>query len=227
MVETLPGLRFVVQPELPRIEYQAALLFLDGHYLFLNRTGTGQTSKFVTASDVAAAFTGSEQDSGWLPAGVVRAGNGPKGKWFVYSTPPQKAEITFEGEEQPITIPLPRLVLLGTGAEYHIWALETKHFDSQAKAYHAPFPNVYTSGKICWGANTPGKADPAKARKSWNLFFSTPFNAHLDGERSKAHPKDVREQLREVAGKREYPVADLVPCVSSIGYYVEAVLGVH
>jgi hypothetical protein len=231
MTETqvIPIFQAIAPPADPAIEYQAALYFLDGHYLLRTREKAGWSSKFVTATDVQAAFTGKEQDSGWLPAGVVRAGASKQGKWFVYSAPVQKVTISFDGEggtgvPETIKIPLPRTVLFGIGAEYYLWALKGERFDRNAVAHAAPFPNIHSQGKICWGASTPPRADPEKARQVWELFFSTPFNNHLIDHKSKAFPDDVRPQLRALAGKREYPVGDLAMTGTPIGTLIDHIL---
>ena len=65
----------ITAPPAPEFNAEAELYFLPGgHYLFRRRSAAGVTSKFVTAPDVAAAFTGQEMDSGWLPPGVMRIG---------------------------------------------------------------------------------------------------------------------------------------------------------
>lgn len=200
-------------PPEPAFNYSAALYFLAaGHYLFRSHDKHGAViSKFVTANDVGAAFTGQDQDSGWLPPGVVRCGAGAQGPWFVYSAPRQKVECTIEDHGQ-FTIPIPRTVLLGIGASYYIWALQAKHFEPQADPYKAPFPNVYPSGQICWGAHTPPEADPQNARQVWELFFRLPFNQDLAGNKSNAHKDNVIDHLVTLAesGANTYPHDDLV-----------------
>lgn len=219
-------MRAVAPPDDPQIDYQAALYFLDGHYLFRSRSGRGWSSKFVTAWDVKAAFVGKETDSGWLLPGVVRSGSNRSGKWFVYSAPSQKTVISFDGEDGTIKIPLPRTVLIGNGSNYYLWSLVADRFDRNAIAYAAPYPNIHGEGKICWGAATPPRADPERAREVWDLFFSTPFNNHLVDRKSKSHPDDVRLALRESAGKREYPINDMQTTGASIGSLVNHLLGV-
>jgi hypothetical protein len=200
-------------PAPPAFPVLATLYFLDGHYLYKYTDGRGVAhAKFVTAPDLAAAFSGAEQDSGWLPAGVVRAGHGPRGPWFVYSAPAQKVALQIEGEAQPLQVPIPRTVLLGVGQTYYLWALAAKVFGPDAAACKAPFPNVYSDGRICWGTNLPPAADPQKARQAWELFFATPFNRHLVDGKSLATPQDVLLELRTLAsvGAHHYLAQDLV-----------------
>lgn len=213
-------------PIIPKPEYKvdAALYFLDGQYLF--KSFAGKTSaKFVTAKDVAAAFDGREEDTGWLAPGVVRCGHNAGGDWYVYSTPPQTVLINLdEGEGiSTLQIPIPRLVLAAIGGQYYLWALADKAFSPEAKAYKAPFPNVHDGGKICWGNNQTPKISLAKARDPWKLFFEAPFNAHLVQGKSEEYIYDVRRMLRRLADRnaRRYPVSDLVDLRDSIGRLVE------
>ena len=70
--------------------------------------------------------------------------------------------------------------------------------------YHAPLPNVYNDGKLCFGTNTPpdlnrgeevGKSTAQLLQEAWEMFIGSPFNGHLAQDKSKTHPTDVREQL--------------------------------
>jgi len=184
------------------------LYFLDGHYLFRRKSADGWINKFVTAADVQAAFTGQEQDSSWLQAGVVRVGKTARGAFFVYSAPAQKAELWL-GDER-LSVPLPRTVLLCVGDEAYLFALNEIHFSPTARALIAPFPNVGSDGKICWGRNAKPVADPARARQMWELFFGSPFNHDYVGNKCVSEKDDVRVLLRGLAGKHKFPAAELL-----------------
>jgi hypothetical protein len=204
----------------PKFKARAALFFLEGgHYLFRDCGANQESSKFVTSIDVAAAFSRQEIDTGWLPAGIVRYGHNAKGPWFVYSPPAQKVQVII-GDDH-VAIPIPRTVLVGNGAMYYLMALKGKHFEHQADGYHAPFPNVYIDGRICWGQNTPPEAWPEHARQVWDLFFSTPFNGDLANGKSKQEKTDVRVLLRELGKANRYPENDLVEINTTIGYAIE------
>ena len=216
-----------IQP--PPFEHQAALYFLDGHYLFRWQGPDGKVlSKFVSTDDLAAAFSGHEADSGWLPPGVVRAGYCATGPFFVFFMPPRKVALPLLAGEQvtPKTLPIPATVLLGVGPVYYLWAVRGKTLDPQAYIYHAPFPNVYDDGRICWGANTPPAAHLSQAQAVWDLFFTTPFNDHLARGKSNAYSDDVRQQLHRLARRRArvYPVNDLNPYYRSLADLVERVI---
>lgn len=199
----------LVAPEEPEFKYEFATYALEGHYLIRYQENGRWVSKFVTAEDMSAAYTLTEKDTGWIPNRIMRFGSSPRGPWSVYSTEPREILITLEGDLAPISIPAPRLVLLGIGNTYYLWALKCEDFQRDGVAYKAPFPNVHDDGKICWGSNTPPAATVDKIKDAWKLFFATPFNNHLTNGKSIKYPNDVREMLRDLAIQEKYPVSDL------------------
>lgn len=205
--------------EIPKFNVQGILYFGDGDYIFRYPSSNGWMAKCVTSLDVSAAFSAKELDTGWLPAGVVRTGSNAHGPWYVYSTPPQRVDIVI-GDEAALTIPIPRVVMAATLSGYYLWALETMHFEPNASAYQAPFPNVSGDGKVCWGLNAAPAVEPQKARAAWEMFFSTPFNQDLSNGKSRSQNNNVTVLLRQLAGKRSYPVKDLQPFGSSISALV-------
>ena len=192
------------------LQAEAALYFLpQGHYLFRWQDESGLSgSKFVTADDLQAAFTNSERDTGWLSPGVVRAGYGKNGEWFVLHAPSQKITLHLL-EIGTLTLPVPALVLAGTGRTYYLWAL-AEPFSPQARVFDAPFPNVHGGGQVCWGNNTPPLASPTTAQSAWNLFFESPFNSHLVQGKTRRHTEDVRQLLVRLSGKSKFPLRELV-----------------
>lgn len=203
------------------LQADAALYFLpQGHYLFRWREQSGLSgSKFVTPDDLQAAFTNSERDTGWLAPGIVRAGYGKNGEWFVMFTPPQKITLHLL-DIGTLTIPAPALVLAGAGRSYYLWGL-AEPFSPQARAYDAPFPNVHSGGQICWGNNTPPIASTASAQAAWKLFFESPFNSHLTQGKTVHHSDDVRKLLVRLNGKHKFPVRELAAARGSLASSIE------
>jgi PRTRC genetic system protein B len=218
---------FIEPVEKPAFEVQGVLYFLDGHYLFTYPSSSGNVSKFVTAPDLAAAFSQTEQDTGWFTSGVVRAGHHAKGDWFVYTASEQTVDVILDAQSSEVfKVAIPRTVLLGIDRVYYLWALKGKYFLPNEVAYHAPFPNIYQNGKICWGQNTPPQASGKSIREAWELFFKAPFNADLSANKSRSHSGDVRDTLRKLAETkaRAYPKDDLIFAGAMIGSLVEAIL---
>ncbi len=197
---------------------RTALYWLDGgHYLFRHREDSRTITKFVTAADVAAAFSGQLEDSGWVASGIVRFGQSAKGPWYVFFAPPARATIYLEDKGElggvPLPVPLPGLVLLGFGRLHYVWAVRTSTFNPDNPAYYAPFPNIYDDNHVCWGVNAPPEVRREQAARTWKLFLDSPFTASLLAGKSNAYPTDVRKQLQALAmAKAEtYPVDDLRP----------------
>ena len=187
----------------------ASLHFLkSGDYLLVDHE-RGGASKFLAAPSVMAAFTSFGRDSGWMPAGLVRHGLGANGVFYVYSAPAQKVLIALNG--QAVTVPIPRTVMLHYDDIVWFWAIKTSSFDLDAQVFLAPFSNLYGDGHVCWGQNKAPHADPAQARKTWELFFGTEFNFDLGQGKSKKYPQSVTELLAGLDGKNSFPLGDLVP----------------
>jgi hypothetical protein len=211
-------------PTPPEYKVRGSLHFIDtGELLFVN--SQPHQAKFVTAQDVASAFSGIEQDTGWMPAGVVRTGHNARGAFFVYSAPPQQVKISFTGEHTLFTIPIPRLILVGVDHVYYIFASKKAHFDPMEAAYKAPFPNVNTDGRICWGSVSPPEALPSNARQAWDAFFATQFNADLSSGKSLSETDNVCRLLSILDGQRKFPTDDLVKESYSISDTIHGILG--
>ncbi|MAT45348.1 MAG: hypothetical protein CL609_23715 [Anaerolineaceae bacterium] len=213
----------MIKPLTEPLPSNGLLYFMDGQFLFrYKERGGAEISKYLTMDDVAAAFVQVEQDSGWMPAGVLRVGTSQQGRWYVYSAPAQKVTITVPPAER-LTIPIPRTVMLGIGTKFYIWALKETHFNPNAKAYHAPFSNVHADGLICWGRAKTAEVDAKHARRIWDDFFYANFNNDLSNKKSVKHPANVLEMLRSLhdENKRKYPVADLVETRETIGQAID------
>lgn len=110
-------------------------------------------------------------------------------------------------------LPLPAFVFAGVSNKYYIWAVKRIRWEQKgaslvpkAVLYHAPLPNIYENGAICFGANQPpnlsskdGKYANTLLDETWRIFIGSPFNADLSKGKSKANPSDVRVQLIEIA----------------------------
>lgn len=211
------------------IEAQGILYFLPaGHFLWRWSGNGAWESKFVTIQDVASAFTNVEHDSGWFGEGVIRAGRSARGDWFVYTASPQKITIALQTPEEtvPITFPIPTTVLIGVGPAYFLYAAQDTKITPRSSLYHAPFPNVYGNGRICWGSNHRPSAHHTRAKAIWKLFFETPFNTHLARKKSKAFEDNITEQLRSLSDHhaRKYPAADLVRFNTTLESQVQQVM---
>lgn len=218
------------------------LYLLEGQYLYQSQGEDGSIRyKFLSPQSVRLAFSQEPVDSGWLPPELCRWGYGPSGAWAVMFVPPAKHSLWLpsvvvssegnearpgeiqaanrEGELTAVEVTLPGLVFAGVGQNYYLWAVKEDTFTPEALAFHAPLPNVYGDGRICWGSNRVESATAQNLPAAWKLFISSPFNLHLVGGKSKRHPQTVLEEVREIASspsghksrRRRFPLRDLVP----------------
>ena len=206
----------------------AALYFSnEGQYIFRTKTSEGViTTKCVSARDVAQAFTGEDQDTGWLPAGILRAGYGPKGPWFVYSRPPTTMMINLVQPKGPHfqAVPVPGTLLVGIGREYMIFSWAGDQFRLDDPICTAPYPNVHSDGQICWGKNVAPEAAPQNAEIVWRLFFDAPFNGDLVNGKCKRFPQDVRKLLRKLKGVERFPDEELITIEQNAGKHIERLI---
>lgn len=192
---------------------KAALYLTDlGHYLLKYKSDQASGAvavKNLREAEVRAAFTGLNADTGWVHPGMVRVGNSATGPFFVFYQPRVLREIQFV-DGLSMNFYMPATMLIGAKDEFYLFALaKTNSFAKEEKLFHAPFPNVHSDGKICWGSNEKPKVDPSKAYQIWNFFFESPFNGELADGKSKEFPKDVREQIKKTGPV--YTLLDMVP----------------
>jgi len=156
-------------------QYEAALLFTRGQYLLYYHSGAELICKGLSAQTLRAAFIEEPVDSGWLPEGVVRWGSGPAGTFIVKFVPPGKQELhlSIQNPAEPliITPTLPALVFAGVQSTYYVWALPTGSYYPLTPLCHAPFPNVYPDGHICFGSNRPSAVSWETLDEAWHLFL--------------------------------------------------------
>jgi PRTRC genetic system protein B len=203
------------------VQADAELIFYDGQYLLHYMEDGQERYKLLTGAALRAAFSGQAVDSGWLPQGIVRWGEGTHGVYAVKWITPGLYSLAIEvaaGEEgklktKRIEVPLPGLVFIGMGTSYYLFALKGDKLDPKAHVFKAPLSNVYTSSLICWGENKPPAASAESMAAAWELFIGSPFNDHLANGKSVAHPEDIGQQLMQIAHQKakKYPEKDLVP----------------
>jgi len=100
-------------------------------------------------------------------------------------------------------------------ATYAVYAVKKRPTTLEADLFHAPLPNVFNSGSICWGT-VQRVSDTVLAGVSltedWTQLLGSPFGDHACSQKSKAFKDDVRKKLIELEAKksRRYPTSDLI-----------------
>ena len=211
----------------PPADAKAALFFLEGHYQLNWRMGSVERTKFLSPAQIGRAFSTRDTfDSGWLETFVLRFAQEkkthkilsvlPVGRRKIFITDPRPVNERETEDESTddsileIEIPLPTLLLLGSGQSYYLWATLDKTVNQKSKICAAPFPNLDSSGGICFGRNTAPECRPDTIEKVWRLILESPFNNHQAANRCRTHEDDARKLLLALDGKKTFPKNALI-----------------
>jgi hypothetical protein len=214
---------------LPPTDARAALFFLEGHYQLNWREGSVERTKFLSPAQIGRAFSTKDVfDSGWLETFVLRFAQEkkthkvlsvlPAARRKIFITDPRPVDERAENGDEESTddpilgleVPLPTLLLLGAGQNYYLWATLDKTVNQKSKICVAPFPNLDSSGGICFGKNAAPECRLDAIEKVWRLILDSPFNNHQAENRCRAHPKDARKFLLALNGKKAFPKNALI-----------------
>jgi len=114
-----------------------------------------------------------------------------------------------------VRVALPPLLLIRTTTEdrnpqYQVYAVKARPITLDAPLFHAPLPNIFNSGSICWGS-VRRVEDSALHGNSlsadWSALLGSPFGDHVVNGKSRSHPHDIRQQLLDLESRkaRVYP----------------------
>ncbi len=212
------------------IKSERSLEFFNGQYLVRTTDGTAERYKFLSPAAVNAAFRNAPIDSGWLSEGVVRCGGGIGGDFAVMFVGARKHTLLLESARgarpQKVVVPLPSFVFFGCRKSFSVWSTAEAEFVPDAALWHAPLPNVFNNGSICWGTNQPPVASGTTIRKAWDLFIGSPFNGHAASGKSRTHGEDVRGLLRQLARSgNKFPAKELLPLHEKLDTRVRRLIG--
>jgi hypothetical protein len=211
----------------PPVEAKAALFFLEGHYQLNWRMGSVERTRILSPAQIGRAFSTRDTfDSGWLETFVLRFAQEkkthkilsvlPVGRRKIFITDPRPVNERETEDESTddsileIEIPLPTLLLLGSGQSYYLWATLNKTVNQKSKICAAPFPNLDSSGGICFGRNTAPECRLDTIEKVWRLILESPFNNHQAANRCRTHEDDARKLLLALDGKKTFPKNALI-----------------
>ena len=215
-------------------EHPSLVLSFFSFGIMLRKQDGERISEYpVDAAQVAAALSAKTCfDTGLLSANTLLVRQEGVKKTVVEYRPPQKTGIFLEGADVALRMPLPPLVLIrvtveGGTPQYGLFAVKKRPLDLTAPLFHAPLPNVFGSGSICWGSVqrvSDASLTSASLVESWQFLLGSPFGDHACGGKSHAHPRDIRQQLIELDAQhaRTYPKRDLIPVKKTLGEVLEA-----
>ena len=218
----------------PPADARAALFFLEGHYQLNWREGSVEKMKYLSPAQIGRVFSKKEEfDSGWFDSFTLRAARGgrqhkilsflPAGKRKIFVTdprPPESRDEVGAAADDPVlelVVPLPGLLLLGAGQKYYLWATLDRAVSEKSKICAAPFPNLNSSGEICFGRNNAPECRLDTIESVWRMILDSPFNGHQAANRCRTHPADARELLINLDGKKNFPKTALVKTNHTVG----------
>jgi len=122
-------------------------------------------------------------------------------------------------EDRSYHIPMPPFVFVGGGVSYKIFAVKKRPSGEYDHLYHAPCPNVHTTGGIYQG-NTPFPiCSPRNIQTALTLFMEGSFfNADLSSGKCQSYPGDVRRLWADLDGRKRFPLSELVPAQMTLGH---------
>lgn len=158
--------------------------------------------------------------TGLLPPDVLYVAQAGLKRLVVSYRPAGRTALHLDGSVDPLRIPLPSLVLIrlvaGGTQRYGVYAVKARPLTLTTTLYHAPLPNVYHNGSICWGSvPTVSAAQLASTDLSpaWSLLLGSAFTSHAVSGKSRQAPDDIRKLYLTLEQRRTrvYPTRDLLP----------------
>jgi hypothetical protein len=191
--------------------------------VMLRKTDGEQTTEYpVDPAQVALALAAKVSfDTGLLGGDTLLVRQEGVKKTIVEYRPPGKTGLYLDGSEAPLRVPLPGLVMIRVTADdkapvYGVYAVKRRPDTLAIPLFHAPLPNVFGSGAICWGTVqrvTDTSLRSARLAQDWTMLLGSPFGDHAVGGKSKRQPQDIRKLLIDLESQqaRRYPAGDLIP----------------
>jgi PRTRC genetic system protein B len=169
-------------------------------------------------------------DTGLLGGNTLLVRQDGVKKLVVEYRPPTKTGLFIDGSDTALRVPLPGLVMIRTTSDdstpqYALYAVKRRPEKLDVPLFHAPLPNIFASGSICWG--TVPKVDADAMRSSslandWTMLLGSSFGDHACGGKSRRQPQDIRKLLIELEASKakRYPTSDLVPVKKTIAQVI-------
>lgn len=180
----------------------------------------------VDPQEIATALAATmEFTTGFIPDDIIYHKQVGTKQMVVGYRKQQKTGLWLDGREDPIRVPLPHMILVRTttgesNPDYKLLACAKRPESLLDELYHAPLPNVFSGGGICWGTVSRGTTFKGMSlAKDWVSLLGSRWGNHACSGKSKKHRGDVRKMLLELnenQGRRVYPRSDLIPAKTNL-----------
>jgi len=169
----------------------------------------------VSVHDVVSACTRVALSSGMLPANTLFWGQQANTTTLGIYVPARRWRL--QTAERRFHLPMPPFVFVGSGTAYKIFAVKKRSSGEADSLYHAPCPNVHTTGGICQGNVPFPDCSPQTIQAALKLFMEgSLFNADLSRGKCRSYPDDVRQLWAELDGRPRFPLSELMPTQSRL-----------
>ncbi len=176
----------------------------------------------MSPEDVAMALSNTIVfDSGLLGGNTLCVRSEGAKRTVVEYRPRQKTSLWLEGSQDALHVPLPGLIMIrattaNRDPQYEVYAVAERPASYDVPLYHAPLPNIFSSGGICWGTVTKVKSDHLAGNDlsaDWSQLLATPFGNHSVSGKCVSHRDDIRKLYVELeqCRSRVYPKKELIP----------------
>ena len=191
--------------------------------VMLRKTDGNTTTEYpVDPAQVALALAAKVTfDTGLLGGNTLLVRQDGVKRTVVEYRPSQKTGLFLDGSEAALRVPLPALVMIRVTAEdkapvYGVYAVKRRPETLDIPLFHAPLPNVFGSGAICWGTVqrvTDTSLQSAGLAEDWTMLLGSSFGDHAVGGKSKRESRDIRKRLIDLEAQKAkvYPKGDLIP----------------
>jgi hypothetical protein len=150
--------------------------------------------------------------SGLLPENVLWWTHGKEGAvtaiWVEPGIRRLALRLDFKNPPKKYDVPLPGLIFLCRPARPpSVYAAFSRPKGLKDKVYKAPLANVYNNGTSCPGTTVY----PQNVGGIPDSFFKSFFTRAADlDNRSKKYPDDITQIWKDLDGKKQYPLTDLI-----------------
>ncbi|MEM9955262.1 MAG: hypothetical protein AAF846_26885 [Chloroflexota bacterium] len=214
-----------MQPNLMLLSYpygwvlHKRIEFDDANNIVLNSTTQKSAGITCDPASLARALMGNTRfTTGFIPDDIIYHEQEGVKQTVVGYRKRQRTGIWLEGREEALRVPLPHLIMIrttrdGGSPDYKLFACAKRPESLTETLYHAPLPNVFTGGGICWGNVSRPQTKSISLKADWQALLGSRFGNHACSGKCKSHPSDVREMLLELNAaprRRVYPKRELV-----------------
>ena len=164
----------------------------------------------IALEELVSALTDVDIRSGWLPKNCLFWNwVGGKEQIGIY-VPARRWRVQMA--EKSYHIPLPKILFIGDGQRYQIFALKRYPREPSVSLFQFPCPNVHPNGQICAGNAPFPTASAGTMETALQLFLQgSLFNRDLNAGKCKSYPNDVLKLWAELDGKARFSLQELMP----------------